>query len=84
MDIQIKKLSKEEAAALREEYRRSQDRRQARLDMAEENAEAVYGAAFTRIAERIKAEEISDGADEDYRPCGARVHRLVQQEMNQQ
>ena len=51
-----------------------------RIDQAEEAAQEAYDKTFTRIAERMKAENIADGADEDYRPSGATVHRLVLEE----
>lgn len=57
------------------------DRRMERADRAEELAQAAYDEAFNRIEARIIAEEIADGADEDYRPSGARVHELVLREM---
>lgn len=50
-------------------------------DRREAREQAAYDALYDEIEASIIAEEIADGADEDYRPSGARVHELVLREM---
>lgn len=55
----------------------------AQRDRNDEQEDDAYEEAFNRIeAELIEAER-ADGADEDYRPSGSRVHELVTKELQQ-
>lgn len=50
-------------------------------DRAEDRKQSAYDEAFNRIEARLIDEEIADGADEDYKPSGARVHALVEKQL---
>lgn len=50
-------------------------------DRREAREQAAYDALYDEIEARLIDEEIADGADEDYKPSGARVHALVEMEM---
>lgn len=53
------------------------DYRAERQDRAEEQSQTAYDAAYARIEAALIAGAIADGADADYKPSGADVHRLV-------
>ena len=53
------------------------DHRTARADRAEEEAQAAYDAAYTRIETWLIAQNFVEGGASDYKPDGAMVHRMV-------